>query len=64
VQAVLQLGLEHRERAVGEHRVVAPGGEQLALLGLLRPMNAVYSTSATSASDTSSPVSGSTNASG
>jgi hypothetical protein len=31
VAAVVFLGLEHGERGVGEHGVVAPGGEQLAL---------------------------------
>ena len=33
VAAVVLFGLEHHERGVGEHRVVAPGGEQLALPG-------------------------------
>jgi hypothetical protein len=32
VRPVGLLGLEHRQRAVGEHRVVAVGGEQLALV--------------------------------
>ena len=31
VVTVLPLGLDHGERRVGEHRVVAPGGKQLAL---------------------------------
>ena len=31
VVAVLLLGLEHHERGVGEHGVVAPDGEQLVL---------------------------------
>jgi hypothetical protein len=31
VVAVLGFGLEHHERGVGEHRVIAPGGEQFAL---------------------------------
>jgi len=35
VVAVLLLGLEYLERGVGEHRVVAPGREQLALPGVL-----------------------------
>ena len=34
--AVLLLGLEHHERGVGEHGVVAPDGEQL-VLALRRP---------------------------
>jgi hypothetical protein len=33
VIAVLSLGLEHRERAVGEHRVISPGGQQFLLPG-------------------------------
>jgi hypothetical protein len=33
VAAVLGLGLDQLERGVGEDRVVAPGGEQLALAG-------------------------------
>ena len=36
VVAVVFLGLEGRERGVGEHGVVAPDGEQLAL-ALRRP---------------------------
>jgi hypothetical protein len=31
--AVVLPGLDHLERAVGEHRVVTPGGEQLLLPG-------------------------------
>ena len=31
VVAVVLLGLEHHERGVGEHGVVAPDGEQLVL---------------------------------
>ena len=33
VPAVAVLGLDHRQRCVGEHRVVAVAGEQLALAG-------------------------------
>ena len=33
VAAVGGLGVEHRQGAVGEHRVVAVDGEQLALVG-------------------------------
>jgi hypothetical protein len=35
VPAVLDLGLQHLERAGGEHRVVTPHVEQLALIGVL-----------------------------
>ena len=33
VVAVLPLGLDQLERGIGEHGVVAPGGEQLVLPG-------------------------------
>jgi hypothetical protein len=64
---VVIFGLEHGERGVGEDGVVAPGGEQLALAGdglaveravmacPLREVNAVYSASATWASETQRP---------
>src|SRR5450755_401093 len=88
VTTVLGLCLQHRERGGGEHRVMPPDVEQLALLCLpvaaggarrlsrrtiRRPVarsrfgrdpNAAYGISATSASEISSPVSVSTNASG
>ncbi len=51
-------GLDQLERGVGEHGVVPPGGEQLVLPGGGLPVfdaNAVYSTSATSASEIQAP---------
>jgi hypothetical protein len=78
VPAVGDVGLRGRLGAVGEQRVVAPDREQFlgagavtdpahdqpAVTGRLVEANAVNATSATSASEISCPVSGSTTAPG